>query len=347
MRKTDRTAGRLAKLAELFAGRGTLLIALQDGPDPDALAAAMALRELANTLAGIHCSMVHGGTIGRAENRALVEYLDLPLRPLDGVDLARFDLTAMVDTQPGAGNNSFPPDRVPDIVVDHHPIRRATRSVPFTDIRRNYGATATILWEYLAEADVAVTPPLATALLYGIRSDTQDLGREASQADIDAIEALYPLANKRMLGQIQRGRVPGAYFQMLNDALRHAMVYGRCVLTNLGQIDNPDMIAEVADLLLRHEHVHWALCAGHYDGKMIVSVRTTDAAGDAGAVMRRIVSRLGAGGGHAAMAGGQIPLRKDTQTYRRALEKKIRDRYLRALGQAEQRGVRLVRDNGA
>ena len=71
-------------------------------------------------------------------------------------------------------------------------------------------------------------------------------GREATQADISAIEILYPIANKRMLSQIQRGSVPKEYFRMLSEALQNAIVCGNSILTHIGQINNPDMIGEVA-----------------------------------------------------------------------------------------------------
>jgi nanoRNase/pAp phosphatase (c-di-AMP/oligoRNAs hydrolase) len=251
----------------------------------------------------------------------------------------------LVDTQPGTGNNPLSVEVLPDIVIDHHPIRRATRKVTFTDVRSNYGATSTILWEYLSEAQIAPNLRLATALLYGIRSDTQDLGRESSKADVEAMEALYPLANKRMLSQIQRGRVPSAYYQMLATALANTTIYGTFAISDLREVENPDMIGEVADLLLRHEKVNWTLCYGVHAGRMLLSLRTQDTQHDAGEVMRRIVYRIGTGGGHASMAGGQISLRPqgDGEPDRARLKRLIRERLVRAIRVTRRRGTQLVR----
>ncbi len=249
----------------------------------------------------------------------------------------------MVDTQPGTGNNSLPETVVPDIVIDHHPIRRRTRAVPFTDIRSSYGATSTILVEYLIEAGITPDTPTATALLYGIRSDTQDLGRESSRADIEAIEFLYPFANKRMLGEIQRGKVPRVYYQMLADALRNARVKGSAIVTNLGDIDNPDMIAEVADLLLREDETTWTMCTGYWNDKLLISVRTSEENRPAGKVVRRVVARRGTGGGHLTYAGGQVPLAKGTKTEREEIEKDIEERFLRAIGVNGDSPTRLVK----
>ena len=344
MKIGHRTSLKFHKLADLLKGKSRLLIVMQDNPDPDAIAAAVALRRLVNTLADMKCSIAHGGTIGRGENRALVKYLDLNLHDLAQVSFDQFDLVALVDAQPGSGNSSLPSQVLPDIVIDHHPCRRATRQVRFSDVRKDYGATSTILWEYLVKAQITPDITLATAMLCGIGSDTQDLGREAMAADIDAYEALYPLANKRMLSQIHRGTVPKEYFQMLSEALRNARLYeDRVIVAHLGPIDNPDMVGEMADLLLREDDTIWTLCTGFCHGKLWISVRTDDQVNRADLVVRHVVARHGTGGGHMTYAGGQIPLVKNTKSEMAHLENLVRRRFLRNLGVDERRCERLVK----
>lgn len=342
MARTSRTAERLQKLKPLLAGTDSLLILLQDSPDPDALAAAVALRQLARYYGNATCSIASGGHVGRGENRALVQYLNLNLRNVEQLKIEEFTLISMVDAQPASGNITLPGQRMPDIVIDHHPIRNQTRSARFTDVRRRYGATSTILYEYLQESGLEPSIPVATALLFGIRSDTQDLGREATQADISAVESLFPLANKRMLGQIQRGRVPGDYFQMLADALKQANRHDQAIVARIGEVDNPDMMGETADLFLRHEQVQWTLSYGLHAGKYLLSLRTTDSNGDAPGVVRRIVRGIGTGGGHSGLAGGQIPLKDNDPESRNKLDKKIVERFLSALGLQNAKPVPLV-----
>ena len=306
-----------------------MLIAIQDNPDPDAIASAVALRKLANTRSNIQCSIAHGGTVGRAENRAMVRYLGLNLRPIDQLDMAQFELFAMVDTQPGTGNNSLPTEIEPDIVIDHHTCRKQTRHCRFTDIRNKYGAAATILYEYLTAAEIRIEAPLATALLYAIRSDTQDLGRDTTKADTESFIRLYPLANKRMLSQIQRGRVGRDYYQMLADALKNAYIHSNAVVTDLGHIENPDMIAEVADMLLRDDSTNWVMVYGYFQQKMLISLRTEAEDARANKVVRHIVARKGTGGGHPTYAGGQIPLPDGLQKSKRKLEKTVLNRFFK------------------
>lgn len=325
------TIRKLADLRKVLAGKTRILIVLQDNPDPDGMASAMALRRIANE-DGLNCSIACDGTVGRAENRAMLRYVNLNLRSVKELDPASFEVVAMVDTQPGQRNNSLPEEVGPHVVIDHHPIQTRTRRASFTDVRSRYGATATILYEYLAAADIVPEAPLATALLYGIRSDTQDFGREATKADMSAFGELYPLANKRALGAIQRGQLPPEYFHMLAVALGSARLCGNAIYCELGTVDNPDMISEVADLLLRHEATEWSLCWGFVGEVARLSARSTNDELNAHDLVRKLTSRIGAGGGHRSMAGGQIPLKDSTAAERGRIDKLLRKRYVKATG---------------
>ena len=133
------------------------------------------------------------------------------------------------------------------------------------------------------------------------------------------------------------------YFQMLANALTNARVQGPAVVTQLGDVDNPDMIAEVADLLLRDDETTWTLAAGYWQQKLWISIRTSDESRPAEKVVRSIVARRGTGGGHQTYAGGQIPLKSDTKAERKHIEKLVLRRFLSAVGgDAQQRGSKLV-----
>jgi len=340
-------AEKLKRLREVLAGKKTLLIVMQDFPDPDAIAAAAALRELVKAHQEITTTLACGGFVGRAENQALLKYLGLNIKSLQGLNVAAFAAIAVVDTQPGAGNNGLGRDVIPDIVIDHHPKRPQSRKVAFSDVRRRYGATSTILHEYAVVAGLPISVPLATALLYGIRSDTADLGREAIRSDIEAYLALYPICNKRVLGRIAMARVPRSYFRAIGMGLRNAHSAGNCVYTLLGSVENPDIVSEIADLLLRDEETTWALCIGAYGGQLLLSLRTSDLTANAGKVMSRLVGRSGTGGGHTVMAGGQIPVASagPAAFHKRAHE--VVARYLRVLGNTGATRSLLVGTDGA
>ncbi len=343
MARSADTPDRVEKLSAVLDGAKTLLIVVQNSPDPDAIAAAAALREIANQRLNIACTVAYAGTVGRAENQALLRYLGLATRPLNGLELNRFDRIAMVDAQPGAGNVAFDPAVRLDIVIDHHPIRRETRSARFTDIRSRYGATSTILYQYLIEAGVEIPPKLATAMVYGIRSDTQELGRESTRADLEAYVALYPAANARALGRIVSAPVPRSYFSALRNALDAGTVYGNRVVSYLGKLENQEMIAESADLLLRVEGVSWSLCLGVVDDCLHASLRTNDSELNAGHVARRLAGRHGFGGGHHTLAAVQIPLPPEASTGQplERLVARMVARFLRATGKWREEGEPL------
>lgn len=339
------TPAKLKKLDATVAECKTLLIVVQDYPDPDAIASAAALREWAFRRHAIACTIGFGGVVGRMENRALLNYLDLPIRHLHQLDPQQFDAIALVDTQPGTGNNALPPTVTPRIVIDHHPCRRATRQSAFTDIRRRYGATSTILYEYLQASQLELSAPLATALLYGIRSDTQNLGRESGRADLEASLALYRLANIRMVRLIEQANVPTSYFRLLSRALLDARQCGSAFVSFPGVIETPDQIGEVAELLLRHEACDWALCVGEFERRWLLSLRTSVTGADAGTVMHRLVAGRGTGGGHRTMAGGQIPLPPESTPNQRAdMEKHLMKRLARLTRQTGSAPYRALLD---
>jgi nanoRNase/pAp phosphatase (c-di-AMP/oligoRNAs hydrolase) len=222
------------------------------------------------------------------------------------LDPSVYDALAIVDSQPGTGNNSLPPDRLLDVVIDHHPARPESESVPWRDIRPDLGATSTIAVEYLRALNVPIDTPLATALFYAIRAETRDLGREATHAERVAYLFLFPLVDFHLLARISQPKVPRAHFAALDRALRSAQVWGDLVAVNMGGISYPDLVAEVADLLLEWEGAHFVLCCGCYGDRFYLSLRTEPSERRAGALMRQLINSQGAAGGHGTMAGGRL-----------------------------------------
>ncbi len=341
MRSNPHTIEKLKKFKAVLRGAKNLLIVLQNHPDPDAVASGMGIRRIANSL-GVSCSIAHGGMIGRAENRALVDYLDLNLRRIDEVNLPRFDRVALVDTQPATGNNAWPETLKPDIVIDHHPIQTASRKVAFTDIRSAYGATATIVAEYIRSSHIVPEPPLATALLYGIISDTQDLGREARRPDFEAHLWLSERANLKMLADIRYSPLASEYFNLLHHALENARRYGDVLVSSITTRHNPDMVGEVADLLVRREGIHYCLCIADHGDRLLLSMRSRNSDCDMGVLMRKVVKGLGAGGGHHTFAGAQVLCEGKSDAQKKKLLTTIRDGLLGELGLEGKRGARIV-----
>ncbi len=336
------SADAVKALIEAVRGANNCLIVTHDDPDPDAIASAMALGYLLEQRLGLRPTLAHGGIIGRAENKAMVQLLDIQMRPLYEVDPRRFDVVALVDAQAGVGNVGLPDDVLPTLLIDHHSdVQSDVTGIPFVDVRPACGATSTMLTDYLKAAAVLPDRRVATALFYGIKSDTMGLARSAGDHDVEAYLYLLPLADNKILAEIEHAQVPLAYFRAFERALERTFIYRDVVISSLGEMDWPDLAAEMADFLLRWEGARWIICMGLFDDEVVISVRTNDLEGNAGQVVREVVAGLGTGGGHGLLAGGRVVL--DGQSPR-DMVRQLRRRFLLRLGREESEGEKLIQE---
>jgi nanoRNase/pAp phosphatase (c-di-AMP/oligoRNAs hydrolase) len=325
----DDVALPIDSLRDAFVGAASILVLSHDNPDPDALASACTLKAILHELVDAIIVIGYAGIVGRAENRAMIRELELDMTRMEHLDLAQFDAIAMVDTQPGFGNNSLPKERRPTAVIDHHPPRSDLDDIPFVDIRQDYGATSTIVAEYAYSIGLRLTPTLTTALFYALKSETQDLGREVSEQDQKIYLSLFPRADKEALARIQNAQVPRSYFGAFHQAIESARIYGHTVLTDLERVQHPDLVAEIADFLLRLDGAEWSCCMARYQDELVLSLRTSDQYAHAGRVIREAVRETGAAGGHGMIAGGRVAL---GSTPYEEVSAAVRRRLLLALG---------------
>ncbi|MBU1767157.1 MAG: DHH family phosphoesterase, partial [Candidatus Omnitrophica bacterium] len=167
----------IEKIAGALKGKRKIIIFTHNNPDPDAIASAWAMKHLLKELLNIKSRIVYDGFIGRAENKAMVKLLKIKLSHLSKIKLSNRDGFILVDTQPGVGNNSMPLQIIPSLVIDHHPLNKKQKSI-LVDVRKDVGSTASILTEYLVNNNLEIPKNLATALFYGIESETQGLSIE-------------------------------------------------------------------------------------------------------------------------------------------------------------------------
>jgi nanoRNase/pAp phosphatase (c-di-AMP/oligoRNAs hydrolase) len=254
--------------------------------------------------------LIYSGLVARAENQAVLKHLAPEWEHHDVLTgLAQYPALALVDTQPAAGNNRLPPEVVPSIVIDHHyPLREALEAVPYVDVRPEAAATVTLVFAYLQAAAVVPDSVLATAMFYGLHTDTRGLSRGASLADEATYLYLLKHVDRALLVQVEQAGLPQVYFGALWRGLQAARIYGQSVVADLGHVYRPDLMAEIADLLIRLEGSRAALCLGRYGAMLHLSLRTAPLGRDAGLLIQEIVPPYGKAGGHGLMAGGQIPV---------------------------------------
>ena len=321
----------LTQLDELLQGQQSLLIVLHNHPDPDALASGMALRYLAQKRYKIETHIAYGGLISRAENLAMVKELRIPLKKISRVNFESYDRIALLDTQPGQGNNSLPQDIPCHILIDHHPAN-LDYAIPFVMIEPDIGTTVTLLIRLLRAANVSLTSDLATALTYAIRSETQELGREAHDYDIDAYFLVYPKASMRKLSRISFPKLPRTYFAMLAKTLDQTSVFRHLMCAHIGDVPNPETVAEMADLLLRHQRISWVLCTGRFKKNLILSMRSSNPDAKAGKIIRQLVPEQHNAGGHDMFAGGKIALNGLPETDITILELRLSKQFAELMG---------------
>ncbi|WP_053947714.1 DHH family phosphoesterase [Halolamina sediminis] len=310
-RVLDRTVGFESERARGL--RGALLdaeepvaVVAHDNPDPDAIASAVALCRLADRI-GVDADPCYHGEISHQENRALVNLLDLPIVRLEAGDIEAYGGVALVDHSRAGVNDSLPEDTEIDIVIDHHPPRGAVDG-EFVDLRSGVGATSTLLTEYLDRFDVPIDTTTASALLYGIQVDTKEFTREVSKADFAAAASLIPDVDADTLSRVESPSLSIETVSVLAAAIENRTVDDGALSTCVGEVRDRDALAQAAERLLDMEAVQITLVYGFMDETIYVSGRARGSELDLGETLRDAFGAIGDAGGHADMAGAQIPL---------------------------------------
>ncbi len=296
------TKERLRAFLRLFEYTDNVLVVIY--PDPDSMASALALKRL--LWKRVQRSVIaYAGEIQRLENRAMMELLKISMVRIGEVDLGGFNRKVMVDSQPhhheSFSSLSF------DAIIDHHPLVRELEA-PYRDIRPNYGATATILIEYLRGAGIKPSTNLATALLYAIKTDTANFERDATEEDVKQFRYVFHYANLNLLRKIELSELRVSDLRYFRLALEKAIIRSKGIYAHVGEVDTPDICVQIAEFFMRVHGMGWAFVSGVHGGKLIVIIRNDGYRKDAGRVATRAFGSLGSAGGHRGAARAEIPL---------------------------------------
>ena len=299
------TRARVQQYQRYFADADRVLILLHNEPDPDALAAGLALR---NVLRRTRTTAIIGAMQGvtRPENLRMADLLDIHVETVTADDFTTFDRIATVDVQPHYFGGLLP--RV-DLVVDHHPEQVGYTTV-FKDIRADYGSTCTILTEHLRAVDVNISERTATAMLYAIKSDTLFFARHTNRVDLEAFSFLYPLADPALIRKMEGADITLERLEHVTRALASSRLQQQVFSAFLGETTREDFIPYTADFLLQVEDVKWTIVSGIVGGQLIVSVRNLGYSRNAGEFVRNVFGDIGSAGGHRAMAKAVVPVER-------------------------------------
>lgn len=322
---------KVEQIRKLFRDKEKIHILLQHDPDPDGIGSALALRELLGRNRAT-TPIVTFGKVTRPENLALIRLLDIQIERVTSDALQEKGASlALVDVQPPYF--AQPLGRI-DLVVDHHP-KRGSYKARYTDIRAQYGATSTIFTEYLRAGGVEPSQRTATALLYGIKSDTLFLERGNHPADLEAFTFLYPLANRAVLAKVERPALPREDLEALGRALSHIRLDDGLAVIHMGEVKREDVIPQMAEFCLQIEGVEWGVVSGLCDNRVVISGRNVGHVKSAGDVFKRLFDGIGSAGGHRTMAKAVIPLERFKEEYGEVSDKVIREAILTEISEGE------------
>ena len=295
------------QFAEVLEGATDgLAVLTNDDPDPDSIASAVALQAIARDH-GIDAVINYEGDIGHQENRAFVNLLGIELVSTeDGKPLSEYGAVAMVDH--GQSNDAeFDPEIDVDIFIDRHDPEKEVEAA-FTDVRTNVSATSTILTKYLQEFELSPTEAVATALLYGIRSETVDFKRETTPADLTAAAYLHPFVNHDTLEQVESPSMSPETLDVLAEAIRNRRVQGSHLVSNAGFIRDRDALGQAAQHLLKLEGITTTAVFGICDDRIFLSARSKDIRMNIGNILQDAFSGIDEPGGHSTQGDVEIPL---------------------------------------
>ena len=294
--------GRYKSLLEIVSTDDVVCILIV--ADPDAIASALALKRLfwRKVKKTLICRV---NAIKRSDNLAMIRDLKITVPYLTRADTSKVTKWAMVDSQPhhhkSLRNTDF------SIIIDHHSPDPSLK-VPFKDIREEYGAVSSMMTEYLKAAGVIPSMKLATALFYGIKTDTDNFTRTSTYADVEAFRYLYPHVNINIIKKIESSEINKKNLAAFRKAFEELQFIGDTAYIHMGVVKDADALVILADFFLKMAEATWCIVSGIYGKKLIIILRNAGFRLNAGKVAKHLFGKLGSAGGHKGAARAEIPI---------------------------------------
>ena len=300
--KSTSSAEKCKRLFEIVVPEDILGILIN--ADPDSMASALALKRL--FWRRVKKTLVYRvNSIKRADNLALIKSLKIDLKHIRNMDSTEITKWAILDSQPQHHEQLSRYDF--DIIIDHHP-PGLIYDAQFVDIKEEYGANSTIMTEYLRASKIRPSPRLATALFYGIKTDTENFARPSIPNDINAFRYLYPFTNIQIIKKIESSEITKKTLQSFQKAIENLKFVKDIASIYMGKVSNPDFLVIIADFFLKLAEAKWCVVSGIYGQKLIVIFRNAGFRLNAGKVAQDLFGELGTAGGHRNAARAEVPL---------------------------------------
>jgi len=294
---------RVSYFLKLFEKQDKVLILIW--ADPDSLSSALALKRiLQNKVEKI--TIAHTNEITRLNNQVMVKVLKIPAVKFSRQLIEDHNKFILVDSQP-CHREEFKKINW-TAVIDHHPVIEEFEA-EYVDIRPDYGATATILFEYLKTLKIKPTVNLATALIYGIKTDTDNFEKGANLQDVMAFHKLYQYMNRHLLNKIETSDLRRSELKYFKTALDQIKFQKNRMFTYVGKVSNSDVLVLIADFLNKVYETSWVFVGGYYKKNLIIIIRCDGYRKDAGKLATKLFKDIGLAGGHREKARAEIPFK--------------------------------------
>jgi nanoRNase/pAp phosphatase (c-di-AMP/oligoRNAs hydrolase) len=323
----EETLHNVIKLKTMVQENDSLAILMYGSPDPDAVASAMAIHELFSRIANLsQVVFVATEPVIRQQNIEFIRAMKVEIQLLEKVDIAKYRLIVLVDAQPTFFGEALGKNH-PQIVFDHHPCTSVWHA-ELADIRENYGALSTMMTEYLLAAKIRISKKLHTALLYGIKADTNNFERDVILEDISAYYLNFARANRQLIRRIELNQIPERFLNYFDYAYQHRRRYRDRIISFLGKVESVDACVQVADFFLRLVDIYYVIIAGIVKDRLVIIFRGDGYRQDVGAIAQKAFANYGNAGGHRSAARVEIPIEKIKEVLNNDLSQEAIDHFL-------------------
>ncbi|MBO4336642.1 MAG: DHH family phosphoesterase, partial [Lachnospiraceae bacterium] len=274
-------------------------------PDPDAIASAFGLQCFLRHF-GIDAMICYDGSVERMSAKKMFKVFGIEAVAGEALTgMGSTDYIVLVDSQKFNANlTDFIGDEV--ACIDHHPTYFSC-DYKYSDIR-TVGACSSLIAEYFHATDTPLPSNVAAALAYGIKMDTDDFIRGATETDVDMFDYVFKLADKSMLREMYSNVMELSDLNAYSAAIENIRIYEDVGFAYIPFRCPDAMIAIISDFILSMEIVRVSVVYSSRPDGIKFSVRSeiTDQV-DAGQLIKEALKGCGDGGGHKQMAGGFMP----------------------------------------
>ena len=280
-----------------------IIVQCHDNPDADALASGFGVYEYLR-MNGKSPRLVYGGRniIHKSNLVLMVDSLGIPIEHVDFLDNPQLLVT--VDCQYGGGNVTF--FKAENVaVIDHH---RVSGERPAMNRVMSYmGSCATIVWDMLREEGVEINRNLATALYYGLYTDTGEFTEITHSLDRDLRdEADFDSA---IVAKFRNANMSLEELDIAGTALlgRDYIEEYRLAIVKAGACD-PNVLGIISDFVLEVDAIDICMVFSVIKNGVKLSFRSCIKEVSASEMAQEVCRDIGSGGGHYYKAGGFIPM---------------------------------------